>query len=592
MKKLILSTLSGLVAAGLLAAPKPTRIEKLSVGEVVSELNVGTNAMVTERIVNTNAANLVITSAYNIEMTAAYHNWWDETGTFQLLSLDGTAGIAYTNRSHVFGGNLVPFSSSDLSLGSVALPWKNIQTDMINGIPVGNAAWYTVGTNTGQLATWDALTGQVAAASATLQSQIMANGNTLTDHAGRIDEARDNIYLNTFRIQVSGDLTQQSMQGGVIDEFEDQTGVDLGTGSNYTYSAAAYSWMFYSWDVSTNELAAHYKLNDNAGTALIADSSVYGKTGTYTDVGGDVATSTGTGAGKVNAAITLDGGDERIVTSFSSAEIDAVLKNSWTIAYWIKLADGQPATANQFTYFYRAGSVHYHALVAANTSGQMYWGCRVDSVSNHGTTGAVWPNGATDWGHQVWVYDEGVSKRVYFNGAEQTLSNSNAPSADNFFQDYPFVFGCDPVTPGSYINGQIDDVRVYTRALSADDIADLYASGVGTEANGGESGGNMLLQSTGGVYAASVPTTARLISLVTDTDADLVINTDYLAWVSSDGGSTWDSVTLSDMGPYDGDTRIWAGDATLTGGGTNIKWRVTTDNQKDGALEGQAVMWR
>jgi len=48
-----------------------------------------------------------------------------------------------------------------------------------------------------------------------------------------------NIMLNAFRISVVGSLTKQNMIDGVVDEFEDETGVDTSTSTNETYDAAS-----------------------------------------------------------------------------------------------------------------------------------------------------------------------------------------------------------------------------------------------------------------------------------------------------------------------------------------------------------------
>ncbi len=52
------------------------------------------------------------------------------------------------------------------------------------------------------------------------------------------DVARNNILLNAFRIAVNGGLSVLNMQDGVVDEFEDETGVDTAASTNETYDAA------------------------------------------------------------------------------------------------------------------------------------------------------------------------------------------------------------------------------------------------------------------------------------------------------------------------------------------------------------------
>jgi Fe-S cluster assembly iron-binding protein IscA len=66
-----------------------------------------------------------------------------------------------------------------------------------------------------------------------------------------------NIMLNSFRISVNGGLTFQNMVDGVVDEFEDETGVDLPTSTNESYDA-------------TND---YYRSGPGGGSTLIAQSS-------------------------------------------------------------------------------------------------------------------------------------------------------------------------------------------------------------------------------------------------------------------------------------------------------------------------------
>ncbi|MCH9019625.1 MAG: hypothetical protein IIA73_04595 [Proteobacteria bacterium] len=49
--------------------------------------------------------------------------------------------------------------------------------------------------------------------------------------------ARNNILLNAFRIAINGGLSVLNMQDGIVDEFEDETGVDTGGSTNETYDA-------------------------------------------------------------------------------------------------------------------------------------------------------------------------------------------------------------------------------------------------------------------------------------------------------------------------------------------------------------------
>jgi len=66
------------------------------------------------------------------------------------------------------------------------------------------------------------------------------DGSSLTGIAGGATDAeKSNIMLNAFRISVNGGLSVQNMVDGVVDEFEDETGVDTSTSTNETYDATS-----------------------------------------------------------------------------------------------------------------------------------------------------------------------------------------------------------------------------------------------------------------------------------------------------------------------------------------------------------------
>ncbi|HEX5397525.1 MAG TPA: LamG domain-containing protein, partial [Verrucomicrobiae bacterium] len=99
-----------------------------------------------------------------------------------------------------------------------------------------------------------------------------------------------------------------------------------------------------------------------------------------------------------------------------------------------------------------------------------------------GLSGGYGADGATTdiavpkrWLHLVGTYQNGVGARLYINGSLEA-ENTNASGLIN-------TSGNDPVTIGAWINngtlsrqwlGQIDEVRLYNRALGPADVTELY----------------------------------------------------------------------------------------------------------------------
>ena len=59
------------------------------------------------------------------------------------------------------------------------------------------------------------------------------NINSLAD----IKKLQDNILLNAFRIAINGGLVKYNMVDGIMDEFEDESGVDTATSTNEDYDS-------------------------------------------------------------------------------------------------------------------------------------------------------------------------------------------------------------------------------------------------------------------------------------------------------------------------------------------------------------------
>jgi hypothetical protein len=99
-----------------------------------------------------------------------------------------------------------------------------------------------------------------------------------------ITQLQDNILLNAFRISVNGALTKYGMVDGVMDEFEDQGGVDNGQSTNEQYDSSNDYFTQTSGDQTTGGTATadsqysgstipSYGFDNNEGTRWSSDNS-------------------------------------------------------------------------------------------------------------------------------------------------------------------------------------------------------------------------------------------------------------------------------------------------------------------------------
>ncbi|HMO38521.1 MAG TPA: fibronectin type III domain-containing protein [Saprospiraceae bacterium] len=76
------------------------------------------------------------------------------------------------------------------------------------------------------------------------------------------------------------------------------------------------------------------------------------------------------------------------------------------------------------------------------------------------------------WAHVAMVHD-GATNKIFINGA---LANEKAVIGALNATRYPLGIGYNPIDNDNFFNGDLDDIQIYNRALSNEEIADLYAA--------------------------------------------------------------------------------------------------------------------
>ncbi len=209
-----------------------------------------------------------------------------------------------------------------------------------------------------------------------------------------------------------------------------------------------------------NGLVGHWRLDETSGTTAF-DSSGNGNDGTMQN--GLDATNDSVD-GQTNLALDFDGTDDTITgLPYSVGELGDL--NSF--AFWArfdtvpdnKIGFGQSGAVNIVV-----GVKDNQAITYANAS---------SSEVNGGTV----PMG--EWVHLAMVRD-GATVRHYINGVgagSGTLSNSADIRIDRFGNRG---------SSGEYFDGQVDDIRIYNRALTAAEVAEIYNARDGIRYNATE----------------------------------------------------------------------------------------------------------
>ena len=209
--------------------------------------------------------------------------------------------------------------------------------------------------------------------------------------------------------------------------------------------------------VSNNGLVGYWKLDDGAGTKA-GDSSGNENTGTLTG-------STWVN-GKLGKALSMGGSTDYVDVGVGAGSLDQ-LGNTFTISAWIKT----PTPTARMTIF----STGYSGTgpmfgTSANTPGGLevyYPGIYV------AYTGASLL-AADTWQHVVYTRSgTGAGTHAfYINGVSQALASDTASNFSDTAVNKYIGYRASVL-----FNGQIDDVRVYRRALSASEVATMYGSG-------------------------------------------------------------------------------------------------------------------
>jgi len=201
-------------------------------------------------------------------------------------------------------------------------------------------------------------------------------------------------------------------------------------------------------------LVGHWTFDGRDMTTNVADVSGNGNHGTLSGF-----TSTTTAIGKLGQALRFSGGEMNLPNMTSSFDTEA------TLVMWVKLDSNTPGAAG-FAYLGTSGVNNHYPFSDANLYIDVFRNDRLNLGSNSSFDKSEWhmvtiTNKPGTDGYQFWQ-----NTSIFYSGTgEDTISLPTAPKIG------------ESEHPSFIVSGLIDDVRVYNRALSEDEIAALYQSG-------------------------------------------------------------------------------------------------------------------
>ena len=204
-----------------------------------------------------------------------------------------------------------------------------------------------------------------------------------------------------------------------------------------------------------DSLAAHWAMNEGSGNVLI-DSSTNGNNAAL--AGNPLWVD-----GVRGQAVSLNGSTQ-YATAEDNASLDII--NAITLAVWIK-----PEIRNTQYLIKKAliGSINGYEL-ALSSDGRVFvrFNQATSGDSYRLNSSTAYPFDGNIWIHIAATYD-GSSLRIYINGSLDTSRTISTVIASN---NINLGLGSQPDGTGMF-QGQIDDARIYTYALSASEVLAL-----------------------------------------------------------------------------------------------------------------------
>jgi len=374
-----------------------------------------------------------------------------------------------------------------------------------------------------------------------------------------------NITLAFFKLAVHAGLSKFNLVDGFIDEYEDQTGVDIANSTYIAYNDVDdYYYPFENGGVGVG-LLLHWKMNDNAANTTVVDN-IGGYNGTAR-----ANTSSKTVAGKINNALQFTAQGDYI----TSPQLPAV--SNPTFSMWLNFV---------------SHSEYMSILQQTTTSLQVYTvnSGKIEGYINGGTggyfkTANVFPSGG--WHHLIIARLSTGYWKIYFDNVEQTLTINT--SGTDALSAYGLVFG-HQVGQNRDFNGKMDDFRLYSGAVTSAMRDLIYNGGDGTENDSTSSTVENMTLISNSTTAENTPVSTRIVIFEQDVDA-ITLNTDLKAYVSCNG-TDYEQITLADGGDYETGCRVLSGHvANEALSATTIKYKLMTFNNKKCKIHGTSVQW-
>jgi len=261
------------------------------------------------------------------------------------------------------------------------------------------------------------------------------------------------IAVNESSLPVTANMISAEVTSASATVLFENRNVNVVNGG-ITDTFAGYQRHVYSY---SSDLAGHWKLDETSGTVAL-DSSCNDHDGTVVDA-------TWTTAGKIDGALSFTGSTSYVVAD--GVEVNTVPGGFNTIAFWMKWN----GVNNQMPFGWNQ-AYGYDLWIADGSFGINTGQGNILGIPSAGMAG--------QWVHVAAVFPNGVpsasNAKIYINGVNQILTDRSYPTTTNRSATSKLFISGWGASAGYKFGGTIDDVRVYNRALTAEEVAAIAAA--------------------------------------------------------------------------------------------------------------------
>ncbi len=275
------------------------------------------------------------------------------------------------------------------------------------------------------------------------------------------DGLKDIIYFNGVQVN-------EKSAAGVLDATTKPLGIGFDPiDQNYFFDGALDELEIYNIALSAAEIAALYTTQSTfpgAPSDLVANYSLNGNGTDDSQFGNDAELD-----GAATAVANRHNWGSNALSGYATADNSVALQSDYTtIGFWVK-PNSFPASGE--VYLLSNGGYQERWKISMPAHGKPVFTTHSNGACCSDLDSGT-PLTVGTWTYVTMVHD-GAKDIIYFNGVQVNEKNA-AGTLDK--TKHPLGIGYDPINNSDFFDGSLDDVQIYNRALSAAEIAALYAA--------------------------------------------------------------------------------------------------------------------